>query len=641
MCGICGIVARKALPGDYLDRLRAVNALLSPRGPDGTGEYSDAYVALAMRRLSIIDLDHGWQPLYNEDRSLALIANGEIYNFVELRQDLLKAGHRFATGSDCETILHLYEQHGTECLKHMRGMFAFALWDTRRRRLMLGRDRMGEKPLYLYERDGELFFASELKAILAFGVIPFELDPMSIDRYFHYSYVPEPGTPIKGVRKLDAARFLTVDVDTWQVGESCYWRMEDALPVRGDPAEVIRAELDSVSKLVIRSDVPVGIALSGGMDSGAVAVLAARSYPGTMHAFTVGYPGRPPNDERADAKALADFLGMPFHEMELSTRDMVEVFPKLVYWRDDPIADISGYGYCAVMRSAREHSVPVILQGQGGDELFWGYPWAVQAVHESLDKYDLRRSRWLAWPRYLRIERPNGYNRWQWRSWIRNLGGLRPGWRRLLQHSRLPADRMIFYDTFVDFQMASEGARSLYTADFNARLGSADTDIPRGLPATRSDIDIHITRLACATYLRENGITQADRLSMASSVELRLPLVDHKLVEAVIGLRKARKDYRLPPKAWLREALKEVVPEWVMNRPKRGFNVPVYEWHDALFAAYGRPLENGVLVRNGILSPQSAQRLACGPFPAGSVVPLSFKALVLEMWCRAMNPAGR
>src|SRR4026209_2144415 len=309
MCGIAGIISEAPTTPAEIAGVKRANSRLTHRGPDGAGEFTDDHVMLAMRRLSIIDLDGGWQPLYNEARSLALVANGEIYNFVDLRERLEGLGHRFNTHSDCETILHLYEEYELDFVQHLRGMYAFALWDTKRKRLILARDRMGEKPLYLYETNGRVLFASEMKALLASGLVPFELDPTSVNLYFHYQYVPEPRTPLKGVRKLDAASLVIVDVDPWRIEERRYWRMEDAPTLEGDPATLIREQLETVSKIVIRSDVPVGISLSGGLDSSAIAALAARQYPGTMLAFSIGYPGSLANDESPDARALADELG--------------------------------------------------------------------------------------------------------------------------------------------------------------------------------------------------------------------------------------------------------------------------------------------------------------------------------------------
>ena len=634
VCGICGSVSRG--PIHDVEPVKRMRDALRHRGPDGEGSFRDAHVALGMRRLSIIDLTGGWQPLYNEDRSLVLVANGEIYNFVELRAELESRGHRFATGSDCETILHLYEEDGCDCVHRLRGMFAFALWDGRCRRLILARDRMGEKPLYLWERDGQLTFASELKALVQTGVVPFELDPHAIDLYFHYHYVPEPFTPIKGVRKLPAAHTLTVNVDPWRVTESRYWCIEDAPPLDGDPGELIRAELDTIGELAVRADVPVGVALSAGLDSGALAALAARKVPGTMHAFSVGYPHRPPYDERADAQALAADLGLAFHDVEITTEEMVDSFPDLIKHRDDPIADISGHCYYAVMKRARAEGVPVVLQGQGADELFWGYPWVRQGAQESLQKLALWRKGWTALPHYLRPGCPAGRSARDLWSWARSCCGLRDGWDRYRRHRADPPDRLVFYDLPGSFRMAHAELGGLYTPAFAESLGAATAFDLFTFPQPWPQVDLRITRLICDTYLQENGITQGDRLSMASSVELRLPFVDHRLVETVIGLRKSRADLRLPPKAWLKAAVKDLLPGCVLNRPKQGFAPPLSTWHRALFAAYGATLDDGYLVGAGVLDPNAARKLVPGPFPDSVVVPLSFKALVLETWCRAM-----
>lgn len=641
MCGICGIVSQRAITPDDVGRLAAVNRALAHRGPDGDGVYQEPHAALAMRRLSIIDLDGGWQPLYNEDRTLALVANGEIYNFVELRQQLRSQGHRFNTQSDCETILHLYEEYGLDCVHHLRGMFAFALWDGKRQRLLLARDRMGEKPLYLYERDGQLLFASELKALLRSGLVAFELDPPAIDLFFHYQYVPEPMTPIKGVRKLDAAHLLVLDVEPWRVEEKCYWRMEDAPPLEGDPGSLIREQLEVVSELVVRADVPVGVALSGGLDSSAVAALAARQRPHAIHAFSVGYEGRPlDTDERTQARALAERLGLPFHEIELKTDEVVEFFPELNYWRDDPVADISGHGYYAVMRLAREHGVPVMLQGQGGDELFWGYEVMQQAARESAQKDKLRRQRFLRGPlQYLSFDAPGELSRQGLSEWARSLGGLRAGWRRYQNHRASPADQLVYAELSPEFRLARDEGRTLYAARFAEQIRENAATELFTFPYPWHRVDLTLTRLACATYLRENGITQGDRLSMASSVEMRLPLLDHKLVETIIGLRKTESDIRLPAKAWLKEAVRDLLPAEVLQRPKRGFAPPVAQWQAALFAVYGDSLRNGFLTQSGILKEKVVGHLARGSFPEGEPG-LAFKALVLEQWCRQMIHAS-
>lgn len=619
MCGIAGIVSKR-IEIDHIESLGRMLGSMVHRGPDGQGEYRDAQVAMGMRRLSIIDLDGGWQPLYNEDKSLALVMNGEIYNYIELTDELTKRGHTFATHSDGEVILHLYEEERENCLRHLRGMFAFALVDTVRGTVFVARDRMGEKPLYLHQTDDALYFSSEMKSLLASGAVPFELDPAAVNDYFHYQYVPEPKTPLRTVRKLPRAHYMMIDLERWQVEERKYWDMEDAAPVEGDPVELVRNEMENVCELLIRSDVPVGVALSGGLDSSAIAALAAKKYPGTMHAFSVGYPGRPVNDERDSAKALADLLRMPFHEIELETADLVRDFEKMNYHRDDPIADISGFGYYSVNKTAREHGIPVLLQGQGGDEVFWGYQWVRDAVVATDNRPAIKE---------------RGNLKQFVKSSLRELFE-----RRLPTTQAIKGYRPVFHELAPDFRMALTDMRNYYTDAFLQALGDASAYDLFTFEQPWKQSDILITRLICDTYLLENGIAQGDRLSMASSVELRLPFVDHKLVELVIGLRKthsADPDYLHFPKPWLRGAMKGVLPDFIIDRPKQGFAPPVIEWHNELFKAYGNYLDGGYLVQSGVLTEEAGAVLATGVFPRGAIAPISFKALVLEIWCREMK----
>lgn len=640
MCGIAGAIASEPLPPDILHRVTGMNDRLVHRGPDGQGAFHDGPVALAMRRLSVIDLQGGQQPLFNEDGSVVLVANGEIYNHVELRALLRSQGHHMKSGSDCEVIVHLYEQHGVDCVKYLRGMFAFALWDTRRRRLMLARDRMGEKPLYLYQDSGVLYFASELKAIMVGGCVPLALDPSAIDLFFHYSYVPEPLSPIRGVRKLPAAHVLTVDARTGEQNEWCYWRMEDVPPLSGNPVELIKNELETISDLIVRSDVPVGIALSGGLDSSAIAAMTSRKYPGVMQAFTVGYSGSSQHDEREEAKALADFLGMPFHAVELHAQEMAVFYPELTYWLDDPIGDISAFGYYSVMKAAKSHGVSVMLQGHGGDELFWGYPWVRQAASQTSRKLAGWQAGGARFRDYLNLTLPAYWNLWGLKEWLKSGAGIRESWNVYSRDLLSPKEQAVFYDLTPDFRLARNGLKDLYTDRFRQELRETQAYGMFTVPLPWPQVDVLLTRLICQTYLQENGIAQGDRLSMASSVELRLPLVDYRLVELVIGLRKATPDHTFPAKLWLREALKDMVPEWVMNRPKRGFTPPLRDWHEALFAAHGEKLKDGFLVTEGILRPESGTALAKGPYPPEAGAPLSFKSLTLELWGRALANAS-
>jgi asparagine synthase (glutamine-hydrolysing) len=625
MCGICGIVSRGRLP-DH-DVVGNLMGRLAHRGPDGEGRFTGEHVQLGMRRLAIIAPASGQQPIFNTDRSVAIVANGEIYNYIELRNELKARGAQFATGSDIETIVHAYDRHGLDCVHRLRGMFAFALWDGRRRRLVLGRDRMGEKPLYLVIGPDRVVFASELRSLIAAGVAPLDLDPIAAHEYFHYSFVPEPRTPLKGVVKLPAGHLLVVDVDPWRIEQRRYWDLLDAEPIEADPATTLRRELEELARIVVRSDVPVGIGLSGGLDSSAVAALTARTYPGQLTAFTVGYRGRHASDEREDALALAKQLELPVAEIEIDEREIVEEFETLVAERDDPIADIAGEGYRAIMRSARRHSIPVIMLGQGGDELFWGYGWVRDAVALAQAK-DEGKGEWGYGPLRLALRSLSAA--------LRRRNGARL--------TAAPAGRLPFYDLAAVFYSAEGKTLSLYPRDLRAQLADVDAGALFHHPRPWERPDLLVTSLICSTYLIENGMAQADRLGMASSIEVRLPLVDYRLAETVIGLRKSQRDDTLPPKAWLKAALEGVLPDWVLHRPKRGFTPPTEVWHRHIFERLGSLLDQGALVGHGILTSKAAKALSAGPFPAGAVVPLSFKALVLELWLRdalAIRPAER
>lgn len=635
MCGICGVISKEPLR--ELGPVRKMQKALAHRGPNGQGEYSSQHIGLAMRRLSIIDVEGGDQPLYNEDCSLVLVANGEIYNFIELRGWLQSKGHRFHTGSDCETILHLYEEYGPRCVEYLRGMFAFALWDSRREELLVARDRMGEKPLYLYQTEEKLMFASELKSLLSTGEVPLELDPVAVDLYFHYQFVPEPRTPIAGVRKLPPACLLSLDVTDWDLRERRYWRFDEAPLLTGDPVVTIRDELETVGGLISRSDVPIGVALSGGIDSSAVAALLAKNSEKPVAAFSVGYKGRPANDERGEARQMAESLGMDFHDIELDEHDVIERFPELVGAWDDPIADMSGFCYHAISRLVHEQGIRVLVQGQGGDELFWGYPWVRRAMAASLRKTALWEKGWLALPNYVMSDLASGTSPMEDAEPL-PFGAAKMGeaLKQFREDRRAPRGRLTFYDLHPDFEAARTSMKDLYTEDFRSLLDSRAPFAPFTVSLPREHLTVDLTRLISQTYLLENGIVQGDRLSMANSVELRLPLVDYRLVEKIVGLRKNYPDHLQPPKTWLREAVRELLPESVVTRKKRPFEAPLQRWHSRLFDEYGHLLEDGYLVQSGVLRPQAARHLAEGHFPEGAGSTLAFKALVLELWCQTV-----
>ena len=641
MCGICGVISRHMKP-EFSVATRRMSEAMTHRGPDSSGAFDDTFVSLAMRRLSIIDLGGGQQPLFNEDRSLVLVVNGEIYNYIELQEDLEARGHKLRTQSDGETILHLYEEFGVDCLRHLRGMFAFALWDAGRRRLFIARDRVGEKPLYLYTRDQTLFFSSELKALLASREVPRDIDAAAVDQYLHYQYTPEPRTMVKGVHKLAAGSFLTIDVEHWRVDEQRYWDIANVEPLNGDPAERIRAELETVAKLVIRSDVPVGISLSGGVDSSAVAALAASAGSAKLAAFTVGYPGRPGHDERHDAHRFAETLGIPFFDVELTSQQVVGDFPKYASRMDEPVADIAAPSIYAVMQLAQQHNVKVLLGGLGGDELFWGYSWMRQIVYLNNAKFSrLEAGDTPKWARSTHLEdlvdhrvfrrlmaskkMPVAINRW-----LRHVAHLR-------DLSLARKDSAIFVDASPDFRFSLGEVPHLLSAEFRNRLDRDNAFVPgRSIGNPQPDTELSVCKLVYDNWLVSDCLVLADRLSMAASVENRSPFVDHVLIETVMGLRKKRSDLSLPAKAWLHQAIGQIVPQEIFDRPKRGFEPPVQEWLSAIVETYRRELCDSNLVKLGIISHATEQRIANAPPPTGAHLFMVYKLLLLEAWCETV-----
>jgi asparagine synthase (glutamine-hydrolysing) len=638
MCGIAGVIARDPLSSAQVELVDLVNNRLAHRGPDGEGSFTGNHVKLAMCRLSIIDLKTGWQPLYNEDRSLVLIANGEVYNYRELRRDLEDRGHRFATGSDCETVLHLYEQYGEAFVDHLRGMYAFALWDSRAHRLVLARDRMGEKPLYLAAIGDSLFFSSEMRALVQCGVVPFKLDPQSVNLYYHYGYVPEPACMVAGIRKLPAAHVLTIDLADWSLRERCYWRMEDAPALEGNPGQLIREELERSAQLVTRADVPVGVALSGGMDASTIAALATSARHGDVQAFTVGYEGTPWQDERSNAKAYAEHLGIPIHTVELSPADFVEQYSAVNLHRDDPIADGAGVGIAAVAQLARRHSVPVLLFGHGGDELFWGYRWMRSALQATKRREALMQGL-RGFRDYVRFV-PPPLSVTLGLQWAMSGAGILSEWRQFQADRRAPPGRVVFYDSESVFvRVDRELRKRFFTNTFREEIGTPDLTKEFCAQRSESPPEVTLIRLICETYLLENGITQGDRLSMAASVEARLPLVDYRLVETVIGLHKTYAfSGDTKPKQWLRDAVSGIVPDFVLNRRKVGFSPPWRQWGNAIAVSHGGQLIDGYLVQHGIISPSVAvqQRENLLPRLSGPS-PLASLSLGLENWCRQLS----
>lgn len=598
MCGICGVISPCKLDAsNALSSVQRMNGFLEHRGPDSEGFFNSDRVLLAMRRLSIIDLDGGAQPIFNETGSLAIVCNGEIYNHKELRRELESRGHIFSSRSDVETIVHAYEEFGVKCLNKLRGMFAFALWDSDQQKMLIARDCMGEKPLYLCrDNDGCLWFSSELRSLsLSLGK-PAKLTAEAFNLFLAFQYIPEPITPIEDIAVLPAGHYLELTPHQTEIIPQSYWHLSDAQEDPSNPVQVVEDCLDKACQLMGTADVPVAIALSGGIDSSLVAAITARSYPGQLHAFTIGYKGRPRTDERGFAAELAKELGVGFTEVELTNQDVIDSFPAMVAAMDTPIGDIAAYGYYSVAQAARKAGFPVLLSGMGGDEFFWGYQWVREAV---------MRNEALMAGKTMKL----------------------PWWQRLI--GRKSSDKPDFFGVHPDLVngdawsrvLMPENVRSSLKPGFWLDCASLDLSMPMHLA---------VSELLNRTWLRSNCLALADRMSMAHSVEMRLPLLDIELVNRVTGMRNAGLDDWNKPHKWLLiEALKESLPRDVLSRKKQGFTPPVHSWMKGVVNRYSPLIKDGALVRQGVIDP-----LQAGQDLSRFNMPFLYKLTLLECWVR-------
>lgn len=597
MCGICGVISPTAIDDYSSSMVQQMNKLLKHRGPDSEGFFTSENVLLAMRRLSIIDLSGGAQPLFNENGNIAIVCNGEIYNHHELRLELKSKGHVFSSHSDVETIVHAYEEYGIHCLKMLRGMFAFALWDSSRNKLLIARDRMGEKPLY-WRRDtaGSLWFSSELDSMTASMTNSGKLTIEAFNLFLTFQYIPEPLTPLEGINLLPAGHYLELTPTETDIVPRSYWSLAEAYEDPSNPVDVVEECLDQACHLMGTADVPVAVALSGGIDSSLVAAITARHYPGQLHAFTIGYQGRPRTDERGFAGALAKELDIGFTEIELKNQAVIDNFPAMMEAMDTPIGDIAAYGYYAVSQAARQAGFPVLLSGMGGDEFFWGYQWVREAVKRN-------------------------------EALLAGSTGNRSWWQRLF--GRKSSDTPDFFGVHPDLVNGDLWSRTLLPEKKRSFL-------PPGFWLEQAGLDLSqpvhraVSGLLNRTWLRSNCLALVDRMSMAHSVEVRLPLLDVELVNRVTGMRNAGMDDWNKPHKWLLiKALKDSLPPEVLSRKKQGFTPPVHVWMKGVVRRFSPLIKDGALVRQGVLDP-----LQAGGDLSGFSMPFLYKLILLECWVR-------
>jgi len=578
MCGIAGIINLDPQQPVDVERLRRMRDILRHRGPDGEGLWTEGPVGLAHRRLAIVDVAGGAQPMTTADENAWIVFNGEIYNHPELKPQLESMGHQYRTRSDTETILHIYKDAGEDCVGRLRGMFAFALWDRQKRQLLLARDRLGIKPLYYALTDQHLLFASEIKAILASDYIRPALNERVIPEYLASGFVAGPETFFRGVRKLLPGRTMTWAPESG-IRERRYWQLPEStretarFNVKAETEE-LRARLSEAVRCHLMSDVPVGLFLSGGIDSTALAALMTSMVKEPIKTFSVGFPEREGN-ELHYARLAARSINSDHHEVVITGEDFFRELPRLIWHEDEPIAFPSSVPLYFVSALAREH-VKVVQTGEGSDELFYGY----------------NRYRITAWNHRF----GNAYGRLvptaAREAVSRTVTALPWSARRYLGRTFLtlaPGPRSLFFENFAFFNERMREA--ILSADALCSLDPFD-ELMRCYNESSGRIVDRIAHTDLQTYLVELLMKQ-DQMSMAASVESRVPFLDHKFVEYVVSLPAEMKLRGWQTKAILREAVRDLIPPQIRTRRKMGFPVPVGRWLKERFAGLVEELVTG------------------------------------------------
>lgn len=594
MCGICGILNRDAAPVDERE-LRAMAETMRHRGPDEGGIWLKGRAGLGVRRLSVIDVQGGHQPVANEAGTMFAALNGEIYNYRELTRELRGKGHRFRTRGDTEVLVHLYEEYGEGMLEKVNGMFALAIWDGEKERLFLARDRMGQKPLYYWQGGGRTAFASEMKALLKLKDFRPELQPNAVLDYLTFGYVPHPASMLKDVSKLPPAHMATIKNGNISVRR--YWHPvgEKVSLARGEAEERLRELMTDAVRLRLESEVPLGAFLSGGIDSSIVVGLMAGLSREPVRTFTIGFDEKR-YDERGWAGLVAEKFGTK-HVSEEVRPDAVKIFEKLVWHLDEPLADSSAVPTFALSELARK-SVTVALSGDGGDECFLGYP-----RHSAV---------WLSG----RLDRLPAFVRRLLFGRIRRLmpagaeqKSLRHRWNRFARAmDKNPLMRFLEWISVFD----PESCRGLLTDDFRSSLLTESGRYHVELSDYPSRMDSDVAKAAAFDmefYLPCDLMAKVDRMSMAHGLEVRSPFLDHRVVEFAMGLPDSFKMKKGRGKQILRSAFAGILPDAVRKRGKMGFAAPVGRWLREDLREMAQGLLSGMLVGRSIIRADAVEAL--------------------------------
>jgi asparagine synthase (glutamine-hydrolysing) len=621
MCGICGKLNfnRDAAVSPAL--VSAMADAIRHRGPDDEGLYVSGNIGLGFRRLSIIDLAGGHQPLSNEDGTVWIVFNGEIYNYRELRAELLSRGHAFKTQSDTEAIVHLYEEFGEACVEKLRGMFAFAIWDSRDKSMFLARDRVGIKPLYYWRSPGSLVFGSEIKAILADPEVKVEVDPAMIDRFLTFDYLPGEQTLFKNIRKLAPGHTLTIREGKCELRR--YWDLQFS-PIQrifSQAKEELSGILEESVRLHMISDVPVGFLLSGGVDSTAMLSFAADKSDKEISSYTVGFSGANVADERPYARLAAKAFRSRHFETTITAEDFASFLPQYVWYMEEPVCEPPAVALYYVSKLAREH-VKVLISGEGGDEAFAGYP-------------NYRSMVWLE--RLKQITKPfNGTL-----ASAFSAGARWSGSSRVAKYSPLlglPQEEYYWGRTSTPFRFFNSKFTDFYShdlIDLVDKRRSAEPALEHMRAAGETDALSKMLYVDTKTWLPDDLLVKADKMTMANSVELRVPLLDHRVLEFAASLPSKFKVRGLTTKYIAKETLRGRVPREILNRPKAGFPVPYESWlRNGLKSWVNEILLDGRSLSRGYFRKRAVENLLAEDERNGGHSKEVFSLLVLELWHR-------
>ena len=598
MCGISGILSLKHNDLKEVANVKLMSQKIIHRGPDSTKFSSFNNFHISFNRLSIVGIKNGEQPFQNKNKKINAWVNGEIYNYKDLKKKYLKE-YTFKTDSDCEVVLALYEKFGVEFIKYIRGMFLIVILDVNQNVAYFFRDRIGEKPLYYAFIDDQFIFSSELKSFSVFKNSISKINKSAIYEYLLYQYFIEPKTPFEEIKKIPAGNYLKIDIKSLKFSLEEYWSIDKIKAVKSNkPFEEIKKKIvESVLLTSNCNDKPVSVSLSGGIDSSLIcSILKQNNIDFT--AYTVGYKDFTKNDERKYARTFSKKEKFNFQEIVIDTKDVANNFLDLCYNLDEPIADISSYSFYLISKNLKRKKIKVLLQGHGIDELFWGYDWVKRSVSGK------QKIRDRIFNKFYKIDKKDFPN--------------------FILLNKDSAHAIKYINSFL-----TDKYKSFQNKDFINSFYNLDKE---------ENESVKITKLIIKSYLLSNGINQSEKLGMSNSIELRLPFVDYKLIETVIGLRKGGSlgnDHELKEKFYFIKSVKNILPSYILKRKKKGFSPPAKKWFKSIFKNHGYLLKNGYLNKLGILNEKNSLKLEKGPKLYESIytnTPISFKFLILEIW---------